>query len=364
MSIGHYQEEETYLFSTLLDRIRNLSRKKPSLTTKCLLSVFWRIYDDEENLIPLLEDLEKEIDGYDPDPTRESNRTKKVFACAIYRAVSKSVKYEEKVQDYILYALNSDWLGQPRIACCVSFLKNELIADDAEEFLRKNYGTWLSDGREDFLAISLLALNDQITQGELQRTIEHIEPRIDDLPLNISSLFLIGISQSNAVLPNKDDIEDRLYQSIRSKLTDQVDEEGLVTSAAALLLAKYHKISGFFEKYSSEIGETLNQKKSLTEDKKKVKARSLLLCITSIAFLALACLIFYIPTFISFKDNSSAFGKILLALNAKKGWALASTIGLATYILISYFKMGDPVFGIVEYLRGKLPVLFKTNKER
>ena len=140
-------------------------------------------------------------------------------------------------------------------------------------------------------------------------------------------------------------------------------EQAVIDAAALKEVALKNAEAAVVEKYSAEISKTLNLKSSLTEDKKRVKARSLLLCVTSIAFLGLVCLIFYIPTFVAFKDNPSILGKILLALNAKKGWALASTIGLAAYILISYFKMGDPVFGIIEYLRGKLPVLFKTNKE-
>ena len=366
MRIDHFQEEETYLFSSLLDRLRRLSQKDASLTTRCLLVIFWRIYGEKKLLEHLLEGLEKEIEGYDSDPTREPNRIKKVFACAIYKDVAKKIKHEEKIQNYLLYAIDSNWLGQPRIACCLSFLENDPLGEDAKEYLRENFGAWLSGGRDDFIAIGLLALRDEISQGDLQRTLEHVESRIDDLPLNIISLFLIGISKSNIGLPNKNAVEDRLYQAILNNLTGTAhfDDETIITSTTSLFLAKYHKISGYFEKYSSELRETLALKDGFVEDKKRAKTRNLVLCITSIAFLGLACLMFFIPTLVEFKDDPSAFGKILSALNTKKGWALASVIILTGYILVSYFKRGDPVFGIVEYLREKFPGLFKSNKER
>ena len=366
MRIDHFQEEETYLFSSLLDRLRRLSQKDASLTTRCLLAIFWRIYGEKKLLEHLLEGLEKEIEGYDSDPTREPNRIKKVFACAIYKDVAKKIKQEEKIQNYLLYAIDSNWLGQPRIACCLSFLENDPLGEDAKEYLRENFGAWLSGGRDDFIAIGLLALREEISQGDLQRTLEHVESRIDDLPLNIISLFLIGISKSNIGLPNKNAVEDRLYQAILNNLTGTAhfDDETIITSTTSLFLAKYHKISGYFEKYSSELRETLALKDGFVEDKKRAKTRNLVLCITSIAFLGLACLMFFIPTLVEFKDNPSAFGKILSALNTKKVWALASAIVLTGYILVSYFKTGDPVFGIVEYLREKFPGLFKSNKER
>lgn len=366
MRIDHFQEEETYLFSSLLDRLRGLSQKDASLTTRCLLAIFWRVYGEKSLLEPLLQGLEKEIEGYDSDPTREPNRTKKVFACAIYKNVAKKVKDEEKIQNYLLYAIDSNWLGQPRIACCLSFLENDPLGEGAKKYLRENFSAWLSGGRDDFIAIGLLALRKEISQGDLQQTVEHVGSRIDDLPLNIISLFLIGISQSSVDLPNKHAIEDRLYQAIRNNLTatTHFDNEAIITSTISLFLAKYHKISGYFEKYSSELRETLALKDGFVEDKKRAKTRNLVLCITFIGFLGLACLMFFIPTLVEFKDNPSAFGKILSALNTKKGWALASAIILTGYVLVSYFKRGDPIFGIVEYLREKFPGLFKSNNER
>ena len=366
MRIDHFQEEETYLFSSLLDRLRDLSHKDASLTTRCLLAIFWRVYGEKRLFELLLEGLEKEIEGYDSDPTREPNRTKKVFACAIYKNVAKKVKQEEKIQNYLSYAIGSNWLGQPRIACCLSFLENDPLGEDAKDYLRENFGAWLSEGRDDFIAIGLLGLREEISQGDLQRTLEYVQSKIDDLPLNIISLFLIGISQSHVDLPNKNAVEDRLYQAIRKNLTatTSVDDEVIITSTTALFLAKYHKISGYFEKYSSELRETLTLKDGFVEDKKRAKTRNLVLCITFIAFLGLACLMFFIPTLVEFKDNPSAFGKILLALNTKKDWALAPTIILIGYVLVSYFKRGDPIFGIVEYLRERFPGLFKSNKER
>ncbi len=366
MRIDHFQEEESYLFSSLLDRLRDLSHKDASLTTRCLLAIFWRVYGAKRLFELLLEGLEKEIEGYDSDPTREPNRTKKVFACAIYKNVAKKVKQEEKIQNYLSYAIDSNWLGQPRIACCLSFLENDPLGEDAKDYLRENFGAWLSEGRDDFIAIGLLGLREEISQGDLQRTLEYVQSKIDDLPLNIISLFLIGISKSHVDLPNKNAVEDRLYQAIRKNLTatTSVDDEAIITSTTALFLAKYHKISGYFEKYSSELSETLTLKDGFVEDKKRAKTRNLVLCITFIAFLGLACLMFFIPTLVEFKDNPSAFGKILLALNTKKDWALASAIILTGYVLVSYFKRGDPIFGIVEYLREIFPGLFKSNKER
>jgi len=43
MLVEPFQEEETYLFSSLLDRLRDLSHKDASLTTRCLLAIFWYI---------------------------------------------------------------------------------------------------------------------------------------------------------------------------------------------------------------------------------------------------------------------------------------------------------------------------------
>ncbi|MBW2170348.1 MAG: hypothetical protein JRG69_14045 [Deltaproteobacteria bacterium] len=344
MRIDHFQEEETYLFSSLLGRLRDLSHKDASIATRCLLAIFWRVYGEKRLFELLLEGLEKEIEGYGSDPTREPNRTKKVFACAIYKNVSKKVKQEEKIQNYLSYAIDSNWLGQPRIACCLSFLENDPLGENAKDYLRENFGAWLSEGRDDFIAIGLLALRKEISQG----------------------LFLIGISQIHVDLPNKNAVEDRLYQAIRKNLiaTTSVDDEVIITSTTALFLAKYHKISGYFDKYSSELRETLALKDRFVEDKKRAKIRNLVLCITFIAFLGLACLMFFIPTIVEFKANPSVFGKILLTLNTKKGWALASAIVLTGYVLVSYLKRGDPVFGIVEYLRERFPGLFKSNKER
>ena len=367
MLTEHFQEEDTCLFSTLLKRLRGMSQKDTNLTTKCLLTIFWRVYGKKELLEPLLENLAKKIEGYDSDPTRESNRTKKVFVCAIYTSVAKKVKQGEKTQNYLLYALGSrNWLGQPRLACCVSFLQNEQIKEDAKRYLRDNFNAWLSNGRDDFIAVALLALSREISDGDMQKTLEYVEPRIKDLPLDITSLLLIGISQNNTSLANKKAVEDKLYLAIKKNLSsgNNPDDESLIFSAAALFLAKYHKISGYFEKYSSELRETLALKDDLEADTKKAKTRNLLLCVTSVAFLGLACLIFFIPTLVEFKDNPSAFGKILLALNSMKSWGLITSAVLTGYIFVSYFKRGDPVFGIIEYLREKFPGLSKSNKER
>ena len=190
MLIEHFQEEETYLFSSLLDRLRSLSQKDASLTTRCLLAIFWKVYGEKRLLEPLLQGLEKEMEGYDSVPTREPNRTKKVFACAIYKNVAKKVKDEQKIQNYLLYAIDSNWLGQPRIACCLSFLENDPLGEGAKKYLKENFSAWLSGGRDDFIAIGLLALRKEISQGDLQQTVEHVGSRIDDLPLNIISLFL------------------------------------------------------------------------------------------------------------------------------------------------------------------------------
>lgn len=366
MEISYYQEEETYLFSSLLDHLRGLSQKNVSPTTKCLLSIFWRIYGNREFLEPLVKDIKEEIGGFNPDPTRESNRTKKVFVCAAYKAVVNKAEYEEKIQDYLSYARDSrDWLGQLRIACCLTFLKGDPISEDAKSYLRENFGGWLSYGKDDFIALALLALGSELSKGELQRTLEHIESRINNLPLILIPLFLVGLSQSDSDLPNKDTVEDKLYQAIKDQLKDipSCTDEEIISATTALFLSKYHRISGYFEKYSSELKETLALKDKFAGGTKKAKTRNLLLCIASIATVGLACLMFFLPSLVEFKDNPSAFGKFLLALNAKKSWALVSAIVFTAYILLSYIKKGDPVSGIVEYAREKLPILKSIKEE-
>jgi hypothetical protein len=179
-----------------------------------------------------------------------------------------------------------------------------------------------------------LALRSEISKGELQRALERVEIKINDLHLNLISLFLIWLSQSNSDLPNRYAVEDKLYQAIKEHLKDIsscTDEE--IISAAALYLSKYHKISGYFEKYSSEFKETLALKDNFAGGARKAKTRNLLLCITSVATISLACLIFFLPSLVEFKDNPSAFGKLLLALNTKKEWALISSIILIEILL-------------------------------
>lgn len=358
----HYQEEETYLFSSLLAELRDLSQKNVPLTTRCVLAIFWRLYGEKQYLDPLLEAIENEIGGLAPDPTRESNRKRKVFACAAYRCVVEESRHNEKIQNYLSYAKGSkDWLGQPRIACCLTFLKDTPISDDAKSYLRENFAPWLSDGRDNFIAIALLALRDEISDGDLQRTLEHVEPRINDLPLNLTSLLLIGISQSHVGLLGKDAVEDNLYQAIRDRLKDKelssfTDEE-IISATTALFLARYHRISGYFEKYSSELEETLALKDSFAMGTRKAETRNFLLCLASVATIGLLCLMFFIPSLVGFKDNPSAFGEFLLTINTLKKWALGTAIVLTAYILISYFKKGDPVSGIVEYVRERFPII-------
>jgi hypothetical protein len=97
MKEDHFQEEETYLFSSLLDHPRELPQKDVDLMTKCLLAIFWRIYGTTQIFEPLIKDIENEIKDYDSDPTRESNRRKKIFTCTVYKAVAKKVKYSNKM---------------------------------------------------------------------------------------------------------------------------------------------------------------------------------------------------------------------------------------------------------------------------
>jgi len=367
MNEAHFQEEETYLFSSLLDRLRELSQKEADLATKCLLAVFWKVYGETRIFKALIRDIENEIQNYDSDPTRESNRLKKIFICAIYKAIVEKVRYDKKLQNYFSYVKKSrNWLGELRIACCLSFLEDDSIGKDAKSYLKENFGTWFSDGRDEFIAIALLALRNKMSKGDLQRILEYVESRINDLPLNIISLFLIGISQSNSDLPNKDVVEDKLYQAIKDQIKEPAscNDEEIISAASALFLSKYHKISGYFDKYSAELKETLALKDYYREATKKAKTRNLLLFMSSIVTIGLVCLMFFLPSLVQFKDNPSAFGKLLLTLNTIKSWAFASSLVLVAYILVSYLKKGDPVSGIIEYVQEKFPGLFKINKER
>jgi len=366
MTIDHFQEEETYLFSFLLDRFKGLSEKKTNPTTKCFLAIFWRIYGENKFLDPLLTDIENEIGSYNSDPTRESNRIKKIFICAAYKAVAEKIKDEEKIQNYLSYARDSgDWLGQPRIACCLSFLGKDPICEEARSYLKAHLGSWLSEQRDEFIAIALLALRKEISRGDLQRILEHVNSRIDDLPLSLTSLLLIGISQSNTEnLANKDTVEDKLYKTIRDRLKSEpsLEDEEIILVGTALFLAKYHKIFGYFEKYSSELKETLALKDSFAEATKKGKTRNILLCISLIAAISLACFIFFIPSLVGFKEDPSAIGKALLSLNEERNYALIAAGILVAYILVSFLKKGDPVFGIAEYLKERFPGFFKLFK--
>jgi hypothetical protein len=365
METVHFQEEETFLFSCLLGRLKVLSKETTSLTTKCFLAIFWKIYGEKQLLESLIEDIEKEIRSYNSDPSREANRTKKVFVCAAYRAVAKKAKEDEKIQNYLSYARDSkDWLGQPRIACCLSFLEKGPINEEARKYLKDNLSPWLSEGRDDFIAVALLALRGELSRGELQRILEHVELKTNDLPLGTISLYLIGISQSNAGLPNKGTAEDRLYQAIKEKLGElsSCGEEETISAATALFLAKYSKIVGYFEKYSSDLKETLALKDEFSKVTRRAKPYNLLLTITLIATIGLSCLMFFLSSLVEFKENPSAFGRFLLTISRFKDWALVPAIVLILYILISYFKKGDPVLGVVEFLQEKFPI-FKSIKE-
>lgn len=359
--------EETYLFSSLLTHLRELSQGNPSLTTRCLLAAFWKIYDEKSLFEPLIESLENEIKTFIPDPTRESNRTKKVFACAAYKAIARKPKHDEIVRNYLSYAVDSkDWLGQPRIVCCVAFIKDEPLGQEARDYLKDNFSVWLSQRRDDFVSIALLALRSEVSRGDLQKTLERIETRIDDLPLSLLSLYLIGISKG-LNLPNSTAVQDKLYQTIKAQLATaplaSLGDEGIIFAATALYLAKYHRILGYHEKYASELKETLALKGDFSSATKKSKAQNRVLCITLVIAIGLLCLMFYLPMLVAFEKNHSAFGQILLALNAKKEWALVTSLVLTAYILVSYFKRGDPIFGIVEYGREKFPGVFKEDKK-
>ena len=373
MQAPHFQEEETYLFSSLLGHIRELSTKRVGLTTKCSLAIFWRIYGDKQVLKPLLEDIEAEIKSYNPDPTRESNRVRKVFACASYKAITQNyskAKHVGKTDNYLSYAKNSrDWLGQPRIACCLSFLdKSQKLGKDAKKYLSRNFDKWLSEGRDDFICIALLALRRDISKGDLQKTLEHVKSKISDLSLNVISLYLAGLSQTNLDLAQKATVEDNLYEAIREKLItfptspSSFENEEKISAATALFVSKYHKISGYYERYSSELKETLSLKSDFVKNKKAAKTRNLLLCVTSIFSIGLLCLIFFLPSFVEFGENPSAFGRFLLKISTKKYHVLLLSLVLTAYILISYLKRGDPVFGIFEFVREKYPGLFKSIK--
>jgi hypothetical protein len=360
MGADHFQEEETYLFSSLLDRLKRLTGENVNPTAKSSLAIFWKICGEDKFLAPLLKDIEKEIGSYDKDPTRESNRIKKIFICAAYKAVAEKIKDEEKIQNYLSYAKDSgDWLGQPRIACSLSFLEKDPVSEEARSYLKANLGQWLSERRDEFIAIALLALGKEISRGELQRILEHVSSRADDLPPKLTALFLIGISQANTEnnLPNKDKVEDKLYRAIRNrfKSAQPTDDEELIYAATALYLAKYHKISGYFEKYTSELKETLALKNSFTEATKKARTRNILLCMSLIAAISLACFIFFIPSLVGFKEDPSAVGKALLALNEQRNYALIAAGILVAYVLVSFLKKGDPVSGIAEYLKERFP---------
>jgi hypothetical protein len=367
MNESYFQEEETYLFYSLLGRLQVLLQEESSLATKCFLAIFWRIYGEKEFLEPLINELEKEIEGYNSDPTRESNRTIKVFICATYKAIMQNyseVKYNEKIYNYLSYTRDSkDWLGQPRIACCISFLKKDALGEEAKKYLCENFSRWLSEEKDEFITVALLALRGEISSGNLQSILEHVMSKINGLSLTLISLYLIGISQSNLDLSMKATVEDKLYQAIRNKLkgfsasASSIESEGIISASAALFVAKYHKISGYFEKYSSELKDTLALKNYFTEETKKAKTRNILLCITSIVTVGLVCLIFFIPSLVEFNDNPSAFGRLLLAINTKKLVAASISILLSGYILISYFIKGDPVFGIMEFLGERFPII-------
>ena len=90
--INHFQEEETYLFPLLLNNLKALSEKNVSIATKCLLAIFWRLYGERQFVDPILKDIETEIGAYNSDPSKESNRTKKVFASAAYRVAAQIPK--------------------------------------------------------------------------------------------------------------------------------------------------------------------------------------------------------------------------------------------------------------------------------
>jgi hypothetical protein len=362
LGIKHYQMEETYLFSSLLARLKEFSQGNQDLATRTLLATFWRIYEEERLFKSLIENLENEIKNFDPDPTRESNRTKKVFACAAYRAIAKKPKHETILENYIGYAMDSkDWLGQPRIACCVSFLKDEPVAKEAKNYLKENYSVWLSDERDDFISVALVGLGKEVSKGDLQKTIEHVESKIDVLPLSTICLYFIGISEA-VDLPNTVEIEDKLYQGIKDQLTFASEEEEQIFAATAIYITKYHRISGYYEKYAGELKETLALKDEFSAATRKAKSRSLLLCITLVFAIGLLCLLFYLPTIVTFEKNPSAFGRILLAINSKKGYALGTSLVLISYILGSFFKSGDPVLGLIEWVKSKVPGLFKEDK--
>jgi hypothetical protein len=368
MDRDYFQEEETYLFSSVVSHLRKASPTSLSVTNKCFLAVFWKLYENLDMYREILEDIEREIEQYDPDPSRESSRTLKVFVCVVYNLLIDTPKYATKVRDYLLYARDTgDWLGQPRIACGIALFRDNAFEAEAHNYLKEKFSSWLPAGRDEFIAVSLIALRDEVTSGDLQKTCEHISSAIDKISLQLRSLYLIGVSICQTDSPDKRSTIDSLYRSISNDLRvtplSEIDIEVLGAVAVALLLSQYHKVTGYFERYSEELKTTLALKNDLVKKDAFFRNRFFVLCIVLIFCIVLINLIFFLPSWIEFPKDPSQFEQLLILMNKQRWWALTISGGLIISIVYSYKKTGDPMPAIIELMRNKIHLSKSTEKE-
>lgn len=341
---NRFQEEETYTFSSLINTLKAETKRQTSTTTKCLLAVLWKIYGNQELQRQLLFEIEQDIEAYDSDPARETNRIAKAFVCLVYGAITETSKHDAKIMAYGQYVRDSgNWLGQPRIASCIALLENHPLNDQAKRYLKEEFAGWISKNRDNFVAYALLGTKDSITEGDLQRTIEYVIPKIQTLPVNLLALYLTAISLTHIKSSNKEVVQDHLYSAIRKQVGLLSEPEDIISVSIALFVAKYHKISGYFEKNAQELRDIIELNQDLVIEKKIVISRYRALCVCMILSVVLFVILAFVPDLFAVKESKNLFGQILLYLAQKKWWIFSTGSFLSLSILYSYLNTGDPV---------------------
>jgi hypothetical protein len=128
-------------------------------------------------------------------------------------------------------------------------------------------------------------------------------------------------------------------------------------------LSQYHKVTGYFERYSEELKTTLALKNDLVKKDAFFRNRFFVLCIVLIFCIVLINLIFFLPSWIEFPKDPSQFEQLLILMNKQRWWALTISGGLIISIVYSYKKTGDPMPAIIELMRNKIHLSKSTEKE-
>ena len=371
-----FLEEETGTFLSVVSYLRNLPDQKDAVS-KCLLGIFWKVRGEEHILKKVIDEVGREISGYDLDPSRERNRIRKVFICALYKILVSDredvYNYDAIISAYLKYAKDSgNWLGQPRIACCLSFLKEQYgFGNEALSYMKDEIGGWLKSGNDEAVALALLSIGDGLPEGDLRNILEHIKRRLNgnSIPLGLSATILIGLSRILGRDGLKSVIEDKIFLAIKEHLSkllagnESYRVDDVVLSALAIHLGKYHSISGYYGKYSADLKTTISKREEVRRNFGKIRSRNIWLYVLILACTWLLCLFFFLPSILEITDTKRSMAKLLIYLSAEKGWALGAAILITAYSTFSFVVRRDPIEGFISFLRERFPGFWKKERE-